>query len=60
MSNVEDVSLEDRVEFPTIPKVARTKIAHLQEQFVRAEVEQCEFHLFFFCCRGTRGENSTR
>ncbi|KAJ5672826.1 hypothetical protein N7507_001953 [Penicillium longicatenatum] len=38
MSN--DQSLEERIEFPTIPLEAQSKIAHLQEQFVRAEVEQ--------------------
>lgn len=49
MSNgAEDLTLADRVEFPTIPKSARTKIANLQEQFIRAEVEQCKFQLSFF------------
>ncbi|KAJ6110464.1 hypothetical protein N7486_002699 [Penicillium sp. IBT 16267x] len=38
MSN--DQSLSERIEFPTIPLEAQSKIAHLQEQFVRAEVEQ--------------------
>lgn len=40
MSN--DQSLSERIEFPTIPLEAQTKIAQLQEQFVRAEVEQCK------------------
>lgn len=38
MSN--DQSLSERIEFPTIPLEAQHKIAQLQEQFVRAEVEQ--------------------
>ncbi|KAJ5992519.1 hypothetical protein N7451_008243 [Penicillium sp. IBT 35674x] len=38
MSN--DQSLSERIEFPTIPLEAQSKIAHLQDQFVRAEVEQ--------------------
>ncbi|KAJ5183018.1 hypothetical protein N7492_000634 [Penicillium capsulatum] len=36
----EDKSLLERVEFPTIPKDAAKKIAHLQEEFLRVEVEQ--------------------
>lgn len=66
MSNgAEDLTLADRVEFPTIPKSARNKIANLQEQFIRAEVEQCKFQLFSFglqvvvLSRGAH-ENSTR
>lgn len=44
MSNgAEDQSLSERVEFPTIPQEAAKKISHLQEEFIRAEVEQCEF-----------------
>lgn len=36
----EDQSLMDRVEMPNIPKDAQKKISHLQEEFIRAEVEQ--------------------
>lgn len=38
MSN--DQSLMDRIEFPEIPEAAMKKIAILEEQFSRAEVEQ--------------------
>lgn len=38
--SAEDQSLLERVEIPSIPKETATKIAHLQEQFIRAEVEQ--------------------
>ncbi|CAG7923085.1 unnamed protein product [Penicillium olsonii] len=38
MSN--DQSLMDRIEFPEIPEAAMKKIAILEEQFARAEVEQ--------------------
>jgi hypothetical protein len=41
MSN--DQSLLDRVEMPSIPETAMKKIAVLEEQFARAEVEQCMF-----------------
>ena len=41
MSN--DQSLLDRVEMPSIPEAAMKKIAVLEEQFSRAEVEQCMF-----------------
>lgn len=48
MSNgAEDQSLLERVEFPTIPKDAAKKIAHLQEEFIRAEVEQCKSFFFY-------------
>ncbi|KAJ5573722.1 uncharacterized protein N7459_008149 [Penicillium hispanicum] len=41
MSNgAEDQSLLERVEAPSIPQEAQKKIANLQEEFVRAEVEQ--------------------
>lgn len=46
----EDKSLLERVEFPTIPKDAAKKIAHLQEEFLRAEVEQRTFFLYFDFC----------
>jgi hypothetical protein len=39
MSN--DQSLMDRIEFPEIPEAAMKKIAVLEEEFSRAEVEQC-------------------
>lgn len=38
--SAEDQSLLERVEIPSIPKETATKISHLQEQFIRAEVEQ--------------------
>ena len=38
--SAEDQSLLERVEIPSIPKEAAQKISHLQEQFIRAEVEQ--------------------
>lgn len=40
MSNGEDKSLLERVEFPIIPVEAQGKIARLQEEFMRAEVQQ--------------------
>ncbi|KAJ5176885.1 uncharacterized protein N7482_002762 [Penicillium canariense] len=40
MSNGDDQSLLDRVEFPSIPREAQNKIAQVQEEFLRAEVEQ--------------------
>lgn len=46
MSN--DQSLSERIEFPTIPLEAQTKIAQLQDQFVRAEVEQRKLLSFWF------------
>ena len=46
MSN--DQSLLDRVEMPSIPEAAMKKIAVLEEQFARAEVEQCMFLLVFY------------
>lgn len=53
MSNgAEDQPLAERVELPHIPKEAATKISHLQEQFIRAEVEQCKFYLR--CCSAAR------
>lgn len=36
----EDQSLMERIEVPNIPKDAQKKISHLQEEFIRAEVEQ--------------------
>jgi hypothetical protein len=45
MSN--DQSLLDRVEMPSIPEAAMKKIAVLEEQFSRAEVEQCMFMISF-------------
>lgn len=43
MSNGEDQSLLERVEVPSIPREAAKKIAILEEEFIRAEVEQCRF-----------------
>lgn len=44
MSNgAQDQPLAERVEAPHIPKDAARKMSHLQEQFNRAEVEQCKF-----------------
>ncbi|KAJ5280361.1 hypothetical protein N7478_005733 [Penicillium angulare] len=40
MSGAADKSLLERVEFPTIPAEAQRQIAHLQEEFMRAEVEK--------------------
>ncbi|KAI2793967.1 hypothetical protein POX_a00556 [Penicillium oxalicum] len=36
----EDKSLAERIEFPTIPEDARSKISHVQEELERAELEQ--------------------
>jgi hypothetical protein len=33
--------LEDRIELPAIPQDAGRKIAQLEQEFIRAEVEQC-------------------
>lgn len=44
MSN--DQSLLERIEMPSIPEAAMKKIAVLEEQFSRAEVEQCMFLSF--------------
>lgn len=33
-------SLEERIEMPTIPKNAAVKIARIEEELTRAEVEQ--------------------
>lgn len=40
MSN--DQSLLERIEMPSIPESAMKKIAILEEEFGRAEVEQCK------------------
>ena len=40
MSDGAEKTLSDRVEFPSIPREARKKVVHLQEEFFRAEVEQ--------------------
>jgi len=45
--SAEDKSLLERVEVPSIPKGLATKIAHLQEQFIRAEVEQRKLSISF-------------
>lgn len=34
-------SLGERVEVPGLSKDAAKKIAHLEQEFIRAEVEQC-------------------
>lgn len=36
-------ALEDLVSLPTIPKEVGLKIAQLEHEFVRAEIEQCTF-----------------
>lgn len=55
MSNgAEDQSLSERVEFPTIPQDAAKKISHLQEEFIRAEVEQCEFPIILLAVASRR------
>lgn len=42
MSAEEEVpSLFDRISLPVIPKEAGRKIAQLEKEFVRKEVEQC-------------------
>jgi hypothetical protein len=33
--------LEERIELPAIPQDAGRKIAQLEQEFIRAEVEQC-------------------
>lgn len=48
MSNGEDKSLLERVEFPIIPVEAQGKIARLQEEFIRAEVQQRKSFAFLF------------
>ena len=45
--SAEDQSLLERVEIPSIPKETATKISHLQEQFIRAEVEQRKLPVSF-------------
>ena len=42
-------SLFERIEFPSIPKEAGRKIAQLEQEFIRAEVEQRKWFLLFFC-----------
>ena len=39
-------TLEERIEFPSIPKDAAKKIARVEEEFTRAEVDQCLFTLY--------------
>jgi hypothetical protein len=46
--SAEDQSLLERVEVPSIPKSAAQKIFQLQEQFIRAEVEQRKLPIPFF------------
>jgi hypothetical protein len=46
----EDKSLLERVEVPSIPRETAIKIAHLQEQFIRAEVEQRKLPFLCFTC----------
>lgn len=41
-----DQALEDRIEIPSIPHEAQKQIAHLQEEFARAEVVQSELQPF--------------
>lgn len=41
MSNEEVPSLFERITFPSIPKEAARKISQLEQEFVRAELEQC-------------------
>lgn len=38
-----DQALEERIEIPSIPSELQKKIAHLQEEYARAEVVQSEF-----------------
>jgi hypothetical protein len=40
MSDDEAPSLFERISFPVIPKDAGRKIAQLEQEFVRAEIEQ--------------------
>lgn len=47
MSN--DKSLLERIEFPSIPEEARSKIAHVSEELERAELEQSKFLYPFHC-----------
>lgn len=51
MSNGEDQSLLERVEMPTIPREAARKIALVEEEFTRAEVEQ---RMYLFSPRHVR------
>jgi hypothetical protein len=38
--SAEDKSLLERIELPSIPREAQSKISHVQEELERAEVEQ--------------------
>lgn len=42
-----DQSLLERIELPSIPREAATKMARVQEEFERAELEQCEYYARF-------------
>lgn len=43
----EDKSLLERIELPSIPREAATKMARVQEEFERAELEQCKYYVRF-------------
>lgn len=42
MSTDEVPSLFERITVPSIPKEAGRKLAQLEQEFIRAEIEQCE------------------
>jgi hypothetical protein len=41
-------ALEDLISLPSIPREAGRKIAQLEQEFVRVEIEQCTFLIFNF------------
>ena len=43
----QDQSLLERIELPSIPREAATKMARVQEEFERAELEQREYYAHF-------------
>lgn len=43
----QDQSLLERIELPSIPREAATKMARVQEEFERADLEQCEYYARF-------------
>lgn len=53
-----DQSLLERIELPSIPREAASKMARVQEEFERAEVEQCKYFSHYPVCFIARGEES--
>ena len=46
MSGDEAPSLFERITLPSIPKEVGRKISQLEQEFVRAEIEQCALPFF--------------